>query len=96
MLVFNAVPDTVLDENLRRPLRIYSAVAMPTIKKYIGDGSINVPEYGPLQIDFEIDANSAEDAYTKYDAAFAAEIKRLEEDSKKSKVVAPKKKPLII
>ncbi len=95
MLIFNAKPEVLLDENLMRPLKVFTCTNKIGTVKYIGAGQIEIPDYGPYNVEFEIEAATPVEAYSKYDAAFAAELKRLKSESKKDKIVTPGKEIVI-
>lgn len=94
MTAYHAKPERYLDENLTRPLDVYTSID-GTSKKFVGNGAIEVPGYGKMTIQFEIEADSIDAAYEQYEAAFAAELKRMEEESKASQITAPKKDIII-
>lgn len=100
MIVYNAKPEVFLDENLTRPLEVFTPASIEgqekeLPKKFIGSGAIEVPGYGKMKIQFDIEAASVAEAYEKYEEAFAAELKRMEEESKAKKIVTPSKDIII-
>ena len=101
MIIYNAKPETYLDENLTRPMEVYTPAniegqnsdVLPM--KFVGNGGIEVPGYGKMKIQFEIEVDTLAKAYEKYEESFAAELKRIEEDSNASKIVTPSKDIII-
>lgn len=100
MVVYNAKPETYLDEDLTRQLDVYTPAkgqdGNPPLK-FIGNGAIEVPGYGKMKIQFEIEASTVAEAYEKYEDAFAAELKRMEEEhkAKQNQIVTPSKDIII-
>lgn len=97
MTIFNAKPEIFVDENLSRPIKVYTATTGE--EKFIGQTSIPIPGMHPIDVPFEIDAKDIDEAFKKYDEACKAEIERIEkeieEQQKANSIVTPKKDIII-
>jgi len=95
MEIYNAKPVAFIDENLMRPIKVYTSVS-GEIKKYIGAAIINVPGYAPMESPFAIEADSIEEAFGAYDAAYEIEVERVNDEiaeqmkEQESQIVTPK------
>lgn len=92
MTIYNARPEVFVDENLNRPIRVYTSTTGE--EKFIGVTSIQAdPRMQPMEIPFEIEAKDIYEAYDKYDEAADVEFKRMEGEIKtaQNKIVTPNK-----
>jgi hypothetical protein len=93
MKIFNAKPEVFVDEELSRPIKMFTATTGED--KFIGTAVIPVPGMGNIDCPFEIEANCIEQAFEKYDEAYKAEVERIEkeidEQTKANSIVTPSK-----
>lgn len=90
MIIYNAKPEVFVDEDLAKPIKVFTSTTGE--KMYVGSAMIQVPNMGNMEAPFQIEADSIEEAFEKYDDAHAAELARVEKEIKEqeSKIVAPK------
>lgn len=80
MNIFNARPEVYLDENLARPIKVYTATN--GAEKFVGFTMIQPdPRMQPMEVPFEIEAKDLEEAYSKWDELADAECDRLQKEA---------------
>jgi hypothetical protein len=87
MKIFNAKPEVFLDEDLMRPIKVYTATDAVTLK-FIGSAMIPLPGMQPIESPFEIEAKTLTEAFEKYDEAYKAEIERIEKEIEEQQAAA--------
>lgn len=98
MKIYNAKPAVFVDENLNRPLKVFTATTGEEM--FVGSTHIQMdPKMAPMELPFEIEATSIQEAYEKYDDAAEVEYNRIkheiEEQQREASIVTPKKDIII-
>ena len=95
MEIFKAHPEVFIDENLMRPVKVYTSESGETMK-YLGAAVINIQGYAPMESPFEIEADTIEEAFEEYDAAYEVEVNRVNDEiaeqmsEEQNKIITPK------